>query len=57
MLSTIRKFRKINFCELKWPSDPRDGCKLASNLVEIIQTNLGFEEELNKFESSFDFYN
>ncbi len=40
-----------------WPIDPRDGCKLSSNLVEIIQTHLGFEEELDEFENSFDFYN
>jgi hypothetical protein len=39
-----------------WPSNPRDGCKSSSNLVEIIQTNLGFEEELEEFESSFDFH-
>jgi hypothetical protein len=39
------------------PSDPRDGYKSSSNLVEIIQTNLGFEEEFDKFESSFDFCN
>jgi hypothetical protein len=37
-----------------WPCDPRDGCKLPSNLVELIQTNLGFEEELEEFEGSFE---
>jgi hypothetical protein len=35
-----------------WPNDPRDGCKSPSNLVELIQTNLGFEEELENFEGS-----
>ncbi len=37
-----------------WPSDLRDGCKLPSNLLESIQTNLGFEKELEKFEGSFE---
>jgi hypothetical protein len=32
----------------KWPSDLRDGCKLHSNLAKLIQTYLGFEEELKK---------
>jgi hypothetical protein len=32
-----------------WPSVLRDGCKLPSNLVM-----LGFEEELEKFEGSFE---
>jgi hypothetical protein len=36
-----------------WPSDPRNGCKPPSNLVEFIQTNSGFEEELKEFEGSF----
>jgi hypothetical protein len=37
-----------------WPNDPRDGCKSASNLVELIQIDLGFEEELEKLEGSFE---
>jgi hypothetical protein len=37
-----------------WPSDPRNGCKLLSNLAKLIQTYLGFEEELEEFESSFE---
>ncbi len=37
-----------------WPSDPRDGCKLPFNLVELIQTYLCFEEELEEFEGSFE---
>jgi hypothetical protein len=37
-----------------WPSDPRDECKPSSNLIKLIQTNLGFEEELEKFEGSFE---
>jgi hypothetical protein len=37
-----------------WPSDPRDGCKPPFNLAKLIQTYLGFEEELEEFESSFE---
>jgi len=37
-----------------WPSDLRNGCKPPSNLVELIQTDLGFEEELEEFEGSFE---
>ncbi len=37
-----------------WPSDPRDGCKLSSNLTELIQIYLGFEKELERFEGSFE---
>ncbi len=50
----IRKFKNFDFCEKIWPSDPRDGCKPPSNLIEIIQTNFDFEEELEKFEGSFE---
>ncbi len=37
-----------------WPSDPKDECKPPSNLVEVIQINLGFEVELEEFEGSFE---
>jgi hypothetical protein len=37
-----------------WPSDPRVGYKSPSNLVELIQINLDFEDELEKFEGSFE---
>ncbi len=37
-----------------WPSDSRVGCILPFNLTELIQTNLGFEEKLEKFEGSFE---
>ncbi len=36
------------------PNVPRDGCKPPSNLVELIQINLGFEEVLKRFEGSFE---
>ncbi len=37
-----------------WTSDHRGECKPPSNLVELIQTNLGFEKELEEFEGSFE---
>jgi hypothetical protein len=37
-----------------WPSDPRVGYKSPSNLVELIQINLDFEDKLEKFEGSFE---
>jgi hypothetical protein len=37
-----------------WPSDPRVGYKSPSNLVELIQINLDFEDELEIFEGSFE---
>ncbi len=42
------------FVSKNWPSDPRDGCKPPSNLIELIQKNLCFEEELEEFEGSFE---
>jgi hypothetical protein len=29
-----------------WPSDSKDGCKLPSNLLKLIQIVLSFEKEL-----------
>ncbi len=37
-----------------WPNDPSIGCKLPFNLMKLIQKNLGFEEELEEFEGSFE---
>jgi hypothetical protein len=37
-----------------WSSDPRNGRKSPSNLIELIQTCLGFEEDLEEFENSFE---
>ncbi len=37
-----------------WPSDISIGCKPPFNLVRLFQTNLGFEEELEEFEGSFE---
>ncbi len=42
------------FMSKNWPSDPRVGYKSPSNLVELIQINLDFEDELEKFEGSFE---
>ncbi len=37
-----------------WPSDSKVGYKLPSNLVELIQIDLSFKKELDKFEDSFE---
>jgi len=50
----LENFKKFNFVSKNWPNDPRDGCKPPSNLVELIKTYLNFEEELEKFEGSFE---
>jgi hypothetical protein len=50
----IKKVLKFDFCEKNWPSDPRDGSKPPSNLIELIRTNFDFEKELEKFEGSFE---
>ncbi len=36
-----------------YPNDPRIDCKSPSNLVELIEKDLDFEEELEKIEGSF----
>jgi hypothetical protein len=45
----LENFKNLIFVSKNWPSDLRDGCKLPSNLVELIQTNLSFEKDLEKF--------
>ncbi len=42
------------FVSKNWPNDPEDGCKPPFNLKKLIQTYLGFEEELEEFEGSFE---
>jgi hypothetical protein len=54
VVSNKKNLEKIIFVNKKWPSDLRDGCKLHSNLAKLIQTYLGFEEELKKIEGSFE---
>lgn len=50
MWFTIKQFRKIIFMRKNWPNDPRIDFKPPSNLVEMIEKGLYFEE----FESSFE---
>jgi hypothetical protein len=45
---------KMIFVSKNWPNDPEDGCKPPFNLKKLIQTYLGFEEELEEFEGSFE---
>jgi hypothetical protein len=37
-----------------WPINPRNGCKPLSNFIKLIKIDLGFEEELEEFEGSFE---
>jgi hypothetical protein len=43
-----KKLQKLIFVSKNWPSNPIDGCKPPSSLVELIQIDLGFEKELKK---------
>jgi hypothetical protein len=61
ILTNLKKCRlqsknkeNLIFVSRNWPHDPKDGCKPPSNLVELIQTYLGFEEELEEFEGLFE---
>jgi hypothetical protein len=54
LTSILTNLRRCHLQSKNWTSDPRDGCKLFSNLVELIQTYLDFEEELEEFEGSFE---
>jgi len=46
-------FKFFIFVNKKWPSDLKIGCKPSSNLMELIQIDLDFEE-LENFEGSFE---
>jgi hypothetical protein len=37
-----------------WPSGPRISCKPFFNLMELIETNLKLEEQLEEFEGTFE---
>jgi hypothetical protein len=61
ILTNLRRYRlqlenleNLIFVSKNWPPDLKDGCKLPSNLVELIQTNLSFENDLEKFKGSFE---
>ncbi len=42
------------FVSKNWPINPINGCKPLSNFIKLIQIDLGFEEELEEFEGSFE---
>ncbi len=50
----LENLENLNFVSKNWPNDLRDECKPPFNLVELIQINLSFEEELENFEGSFE---
>jgi hypothetical protein len=45
---TIKKFGQNDFVNKIWPNDSR------SSLVELIENNLNFKEELDKFLKTFE---
>ncbi len=49
-----RNLENLIFVSKNWPNVPIDGCKPPSNLVELIQIDLGFQKELEEFEGSFE---
>ncbi len=53
MSFTIRKLERLIFVSKNQPNDPRIDCKSPFNLVELIEKDLDFEEELEKIEGSF----
>ncbi len=50
----LENLEHLMFVSKNWASDLRDGCKLPSNLVELIQTNLSFQKDLEKIKGSFE---
>jgi hypothetical protein len=37
-----------------WPNDAKVGCKVFSNLVNLIDLELNLKQELDEFERSFE---
>jgi hypothetical protein len=44
--------KRLIFVNKNWPNYPRIDCKPHSNLVELIEKDLDFEEESKEFEGS-----
>jgi hypothetical protein len=49
----LKNLKGLIFVNKNWSNDPRIDSKSTSNLVELIEKDLNFEEELEEFESSF----
>jgi hypothetical protein len=61
ILTNLRRCRlqskyleKLIFVSKNWPNDTRVGCKSLSDLIEFIEMNEQLEEELQEFESQFE---
>jgi hypothetical protein len=50
----LKNLKRLIFVNKNWSNDSRIDCKPPSNLVELIEKNLNFEEELQKIEGSFE---
>ncbi len=49
-----KNLENLIFMSKNWPINPRNGCKPLSNFIKLIKIDLGFEEELEEFEGSFE---
>jgi hypothetical protein len=49
----LENLKRLIFVIKNWPNYPKIDCKPPLNLVELIEKDLDFEEELEEFESSF----
>jgi hypothetical protein len=54
MSFTIKKIGQIDLCHKNWHNDPRIGCKSLSSLVDLIETHVSLEKELEDFEGAFE---
>ncbi len=44
----------MTFVNKNWPNGLKIGCKSLSSLVDLIETNVNLEEELEEFEGAFE---
>jgi hypothetical protein len=54
MSFTIKKFGQIDLCHKNWHNDSRISCKFLSSLVDLIETHVNLEKELEEFEEAFE---
>jgi hypothetical protein len=61
ILTNLRRYHlqsknldKLIFVSKNWPNDLRIGCKIPSNLVDFIESDLNLEKKLEEFEGPFE---
>ncbi len=50
----LKILEMLIFVNENWTIDIRIGCNSPTNLMELIETNLDFEEKLENFEDAFE---